>query len=153
MSPLTSAPEACEKVLSSLRHSGLHFVVQETPYSSYVTIRKRFSKVPASESVIPRKSKPIDTIDATAVSKFKAEIASKDQKIEGLEETISNLKLENNSLRDQMKKISKSLTNVTKLKEEKDSEVAALRTSLKNQGCENINLKSDSKQYFKNYGT
>ena len=42
------------------------------------------------------------------------------------------------------------MTNVTKLKEEKDSEVAVLRTSLKNQGSEIINLKSDSKQYIKN---
>ena len=83
------------------------------------------------------------------MSKFKAEIASKEQKIEALEEIISNYKLEKDSLNDQVKKCNRSLSNVTKLKEEKDSEVAALRTSLKNQGSE-INLKRDSKLYITN---
>ena len=77
------------------------------------------------------------------MSKFKAEI-------EALEEIISNYNLDKDSLNGQVKKCNKSLTNVTKIKEEKDLEVAALRTSLKNQGSEIINLKSDSKQYIKN---
>ena len=36
--------EACENILSKIRMSGLNFVVQETPYSAYVTIRKKFSR-------------------------------------------------------------------------------------------------------------
>ena len=38
------ALESCTTILSSLRKSGLHFVVQETPFSAYITIRKKFHK-------------------------------------------------------------------------------------------------------------
>ena len=38
------ALESCTTILSSLRKSGLHFVVQETPFSAYLTIRKKFHK-------------------------------------------------------------------------------------------------------------
>ena len=36
------ANETCNTILSSLRKSGLNFIAQETPYSAYVTIRKKF---------------------------------------------------------------------------------------------------------------
>ena len=36
------AIENCNTILSSLRKSGLNFIVQETPYSAYITIRKNF---------------------------------------------------------------------------------------------------------------
>ena len=36
--------EACESILSELRNSGLNFVLQETPYSAYITIRKKFRR-------------------------------------------------------------------------------------------------------------
>jgi hypothetical protein len=61
--------EACVKALGSLKHSGLHFVMQETPYSAYITIRKRFSKVPTS---------PLSQTVETA-PKSEAVIAKKDQ--------------------------------------------------------------------------
>ena len=36
------AQETCSSVLSSLRRSGLKFVIHETPFSAYITIRKKF---------------------------------------------------------------------------------------------------------------
>ena len=36
------AIETCNTILSFLRKSGLNFIVQETPYSAYITIRKKF---------------------------------------------------------------------------------------------------------------
>ena len=36
------AQETCSSVLSSLRMSGLNFVIQETPFSAYITIWKKF---------------------------------------------------------------------------------------------------------------
>ena len=38
------AVASCEQVLSLLRKTGLNFVSQETPYSVYLTIRKKFAK-------------------------------------------------------------------------------------------------------------
>ena len=50
--------EACDKILKEIRTSNLHFMVQESPYSIYLTLRKRFfkntkvktGKVPESEA-------------------------------------------------------------------------------------------------------
>ena len=41
----SSSPQvSCQEVLQTLRSSNLIFIVQESPYSAYVTIRKRFRK-------------------------------------------------------------------------------------------------------------
>ena len=39
-----SAMATCENVLSVLKNSGLNFIIQETPFSAYLTIRKKFCK-------------------------------------------------------------------------------------------------------------
>ena len=39
-----SAQDSCQEVLQTLRSSGLIFILQESPYSVYITIRKRFRK-------------------------------------------------------------------------------------------------------------
>ena len=38
------ASKACDAVMSAIKTSQLDFVIQETPYSSFVTIRKKFQK-------------------------------------------------------------------------------------------------------------
>jgi chromosome segregation ATPase len=39
-----SPQESCQEVLQVLRSSDLIFLLQESPYSAYITIRKRFRK-------------------------------------------------------------------------------------------------------------
>ena len=39
-----SAMATCENVLSVLKNSGLNFIIQDTPFSAYLTIRKKFCK-------------------------------------------------------------------------------------------------------------
>ena len=59
-----SAHNHCAKVLESLRTSGLHFTLRETPYSAYLTIRKKFIKeFTPSQNTAPPVS---DNITATA---------------------------------------------------------------------------------------
>ena len=44
-SKYSSSPQkSCHAVLQSLRSSSLIFYIQESPYSAYITIRKRFRK-------------------------------------------------------------------------------------------------------------
>ena len=38
------ADEACTEVIKNLKQSGLTWGIQETPFSAYLTIRKRFHK-------------------------------------------------------------------------------------------------------------
>ena len=50
---LTISPQAsCQEVLQLLRSTNLIFLVQESPYSAYVTIRKRFRKDASNHSEI-----------------------------------------------------------------------------------------------------
>ena len=37
-----SARETCDKIVSSVKSSNLHFMLQETPHSVYITIRKKY---------------------------------------------------------------------------------------------------------------
>ena len=38
------ASEACDVLMSAIKNSQLDFYIQEKPYSSYITIRNKFSK-------------------------------------------------------------------------------------------------------------
>ena len=38
--------QSCDKLLTLLRDSGLNFLIQERPYSVFVTIRKSFCREP-----------------------------------------------------------------------------------------------------------
>ena len=39
---LISAHETCDEIVNSVKSSNLHFILQETPHSVYITIRKKF---------------------------------------------------------------------------------------------------------------
>jgi hypothetical protein len=51
MSGDSSPHNACGQILFSLRMSKLNYVVKETPYSAYVTIRKKF--IQSHEAIQP----------------------------------------------------------------------------------------------------
>ena len=57
----SSAQYACGKILFSLKNSNLNYVVKETPYSAYITIRKKFIK-DVGENVL-NNSKDFKTVD------------------------------------------------------------------------------------------
>ena len=38
------ANQVCERILKFIKESNLNYLINETPYSSFVTIRKRFTK-------------------------------------------------------------------------------------------------------------
>ena len=47
------ANQVCEKLLGNIRTSKLNYLVNETPYSAFITIRKRFIKGYADSSNVP----------------------------------------------------------------------------------------------------
>ena len=57
-----SAEMACGQVLFSLKMSNLNYMVKETPFSAYVTIRKKFVKSAKTECETPIKCDASDTI-------------------------------------------------------------------------------------------
>ena len=74
------SPEDCYgKVLTELRASNLHYCVQESPYSLYITIRKKFAKDPSK--VFPKVETPNVSISTLM------------QQIENLESMNKSLKV------------------------------------------------------------
>ena len=57
-----SAEETCQEVLQTLRSSSLTFFVQETAYSAYITIRKRYRKE-ALKTAVPCQSTEIKALN------------------------------------------------------------------------------------------
>ena len=57
-----SAQYACGQILFSLKNSNLNYVVKETPYSAYITIRKKFIKDVGAN--VLNNSKDFKTVDA-----------------------------------------------------------------------------------------
>ena len=47
-----SPQETCDKILAEIRASNLHFMIQESPYSIYLTLRKKYTKNASKHSKI-----------------------------------------------------------------------------------------------------
>ena len=56
---LVTADAVCENVLECLKTSNLNFLIQESPYSVYVTIRKRFLKNSPQKIPSPKKTEEV----------------------------------------------------------------------------------------------
>ena len=56
---LVTAEVVCENVLECLKTSNLNFLIQESPYSVYVTIRKRFLKNSPQKIPSPKKTEEV----------------------------------------------------------------------------------------------
>ena len=79
-----SAQIQCDKILNQVHDSKLHFLVQETPFSLYLTVRKRFNqRSPKSESFREENS---------AVNQ-PGDILDKELKLKEANDTIAKLEL------------------------------------------------------------
>ena len=81
MVPIFLSPEEhCAKVLTEIRSSSLHYLVQESPFSLYITIRKKFTKNPPKSSETSTSwadaGQKVDTHEAI-VSKLESELEKK----------------------------------------------------------------------------
>jgi myosin heavy subunit len=45
--------EICDKINNTVLNSGLHFIINQTPFSNYITIRKKFSRHPQINLAAP----------------------------------------------------------------------------------------------------
>jgi hypothetical protein len=79
-----SAQVQCDKILNQVHDSKLHFLVQETPFSLYLTVRKRFNKnSPKSETLKEENS---------AVNQ-PGDFLKKEQKLKEAKDIIESLEL------------------------------------------------------------
>jgi hypothetical protein len=45
--------EICHRINNTVLNSGLHFIINQTPFSNYITIRKKFSRHPPTNLAAP----------------------------------------------------------------------------------------------------
>ena len=131
--------ESCDKILMSLRDSNLHFLIQESPYSAYLTIRKRFSKNPVQKTSKDKN----ENLSENEIHNLTQEIYTKGQKIDALNQEIVTLKAENETLNQQAVKNTKEMKNMNKVRNEKENELQILKQSSKRQNSEIVKFKED----------
>ena len=86
------ADDVFGQVIICSRMSKLDFLVDETPYSAYVTIRKKFLKSVNHEVIEEQNFDKNNTLDTQ--KRLKNEINSLKQKVKDLEGVCENLKFE-----------------------------------------------------------
>jgi hypothetical protein len=73
------ATEVCMEIFEEIRASSLNFVISETPYSAYISIRKRFVKnfVPKSKSSLSSQSECQLQVENEALKKQVQEVSAR----------------------------------------------------------------------------
>ena len=103
----SSPHNACGQILFCLKMSKLNYVVKETPYSAYVTIRKKF--IPSVED----KQEPLYVNkNLDELKKAEKEIVSLKQKNNDLESRIALAIIDLNNLKQSMKHWTRKILNL-----------------------------------------
>ena len=90
------AQQSCDKLLNLLRASGLNFLIQKTPYSAFVTIRKSFCREPKKflnntvDEVIDEKLKFENEKLQTTLEDREFELRSCKEDVETLQTKLEN---------------------------------------------------------------
>ena len=138
MNPNTS----CEILLNNLRKSNLTFMLQETPYSMYLTIRKKFTKKTVESSLAGNHL--FSKAEATKEhDNLKAELEKSKMKSKKIEETnqilenkIKGAEVEFDTITDKLKKAL----------DEKQGEIKVLKEVIKNSNSEKSNIRDELNQ-------
>ena len=128
---LSKAEIACENVLNSLKVSRLTFSIQETPYSCYLTIRKKFAMNPSPE--VSSLSPLLENLKSPVTC----------EKFEILLKENSSLKLQLDEALKEIKILSDTLEGQKKIKEENVSVENAVASETKQVREENKRLEND----------
>ena len=124
MSGNLTANTVCNQVLKVLKESNLNYLVNETPYSAFVTIRKKFvgpreeqdiSDVTLAANHLSFGDKVLAQENAALDHKYKgleSEIGHLKKDIDGLEQKIGDLAVEKNILEDQVCKLESETKSV-----------------------------------------
>ena len=141
------ATAVCMTILEEIRSSNLNFGISETPYSAYISLRKRFVKefVPSSKSSLL--SQPVES------ETFKKEIADVLAK---LEESEANCTLAQDTIASLESKVQKAeaksfeiMKNSKTALDDKNEEIKVLNGVIKKNNDEALRLKNENKKLAK----
>jgi myosin heavy subunit len=159
--------DCCDKILTEIRTSNLHFMVQESPYSVYLTLRKKFTQS------VPQVLKSMITSDEnnslkTKLTEALRELAEAKDNIEVLESKLvssetelfresNSFEMQREKLRDENKLLKESISkshseeskqnrafnDVSKTIKVKEKEIYNLQNRLENFSDTNKKLKEN----------
>ena len=153
---MRDANKTCDSLIAFLRHSGLNFLVQETPFSAFLTIRKTFcrgSKTNYNDPVIEDKNEDLEKLRIEnetfrtlledkdcQLKKFEEESAALQNRLEKAEEEMlinfKNAKITDEKLRDEIfilkSVIKKSEGEITSLKSKYSEAAKTIKVQGKN---------------------
>ena len=130
--------EICDKINNTVLNSGLHFIIIQTPFSNYITIRKKFSRHPPINLAAPDVklrndvTQNLDSFKYTAeelAGKLEEKLAHKEEEMAPILE--SNLELTGTvgSLKAKVEKISRINQQLEEELVEKEEEPKASMAS------------------------
>ena len=146
-SNLYSPEDQCSRILAEIRSSNLHYLVQESPFSMYLTLRKKFTKKSTkSDQKVQTSPSEIQNLE-DKVNKLRDEKNS-------LEELLKQTELECEASKDVVKLFEEKLekaeseflkqcTNFKEIKDDNVSETKLLKVTVKNANEEIKKLKKD----------
>ena len=131
----------CDLLLKQLKSSNLNFLLQETPFSAYLTIRKSFIKnlktnnlfqtSNDSEEILKRKVAALEAENSRLKSNIlehKTEMKDSEHIVIKLEEKVKNAEIQINKNIQESKKNEKQFCKLEELLVEKEKEILKLKT-------------------------
>ena len=138
------ASDACDVLMSAIKNSQLDFLIQETPYSSFVTIRKKFkkgfnSRAEDTETRIDISRSPSEELRYENQS-LKEYITEKESQYKAAKEesTILFKKLEKAE-----QEMLKHCEENAKQKAKTDNEISVLKAQIKDKNMDIVEYKAD----------
>ena len=140
----TSPHITCSKVLDTVRLSGLTYSLTETPYSTYISIRKKFTK--GFSPITPSSTSSLTSSSTSSV--VDTNLFSNDNQTQASEIEIANHNHTKNQLLVKEAELSKLTSSITKLTQELSTEIddhAESEQELRRleEKCETLSLKLD----------
>ena len=142
----------CEYLLKQLKYSNLNFILQETPFSAYLTIRKSFVKNLKTNNLFPTFNdseetlkKKIAALEAenlclnSDILDQKSEQKNSEHIIKKLEEKVKNAEIQTFKHTEESKKeVEKHFRKVKDILAEKEKEIMKLKTISNNLNDDNV---------------
>ena len=138
------ATDACDALMSAIKTSQLDFLIQETPYSCFVTIRKKFSKGYNSKVEVTEHKKDKNQ---SLCDELKCENQSLKEYIDEKERQLKVAKEESNTLYKKLEKAEQKMIihceENAKQETKTDSEISVLKAQVKDKNKAIVEYKAE----------
>ena len=149
------AQDCSDQVLKCVKDSNLHFVVKETPFSLYITIRKKFVTENNSNNLEPKENDQVQTLEESLIS-LQTEHDALDQENSDIRTRYEEMKVINGELSEKLSQAKTELcdwmssySSVEKANEETLEEIEVLKGANKRFIEDNSRHKTESKSLKK----